>query len=134
MEEKPVEVIQTNEKEFLVGENRVFLDDDTIQNIILVGDTDAMTAKALVDCLTGLTRGIDGKIRTLVDLNMAGKASSEMRTMGRVMIQDDKTGKVALFGLHPVARVLASFIIGVTGGKNIRFFKTRDEALVWLRE
>lgn len=35
---------------------------------------------------------------------------------------------------QPVTRVLAYFVIGVTGEKDIRFFKTREETLTWLKE
>jgi len=50
------------------------------------------------------------------------------------MLEHERTGKVALFGLNPVARVIASFVMGVTRKKDMRFFKTREEALAWLRE
>jgi hypothetical protein len=43
-------------------------------------------------------------------------------------------GKMAYFGMHPVARVIASFMMGVTRKQNMRFFKTREEALAWLKE
>ena len=134
MEDNGIEIKQVSEREIWVGQNRIFMEGGNIQNIVLVGDTDAKTAKVLIDSLIGFAKSFEGKIHTLVDLNRAGKASPEMRNIGRDMIDDDQTGKVALFGLHPVARVLASFIIGITRKKAIRFFKTRDEALAWLRE
>jgi len=46
----------------------------------------------------------------------------------------EKTGKVAVFGLHPVARVIASFVMGVSKNKDMRFFKAKEEALAWLKE
>ncbi len=50
------------------------------------------------------------------------------------MLEDKIFGKVALFGLHPVARVVASFFMGATKKKDMRFYKTRGEALAWLKE
>ena len=42
---------------------------------------------------------------------------------------------VAAFGLHPVARIVATFGMGaeVTRGR-YRFFKTEEQALTWLKE
>jgi hypothetical protein len=50
------------------------------------------------------------------------------------MDEDTKTGKTAFFGMHPVARVIASFVMGVSPNKMMRFFKTKEDALIWLRE
>ena len=50
------------------------------------------------------------------------------------MLENEKIGKVALFGLHPVARVIAAFIMGITRKKDMRFFKSKEEALAWLKE
>jgi hypothetical protein len=134
MEEKMIEVRKISERELMVGENRIFMEDGNIQNIILVGNTDAAMAKVLVGALVDFAKTFEGKIHSLVDLNRAGKASPEMRKIGPEMIDADNTGKVALFGLHPVARVLASFVIGVTRKKDLRFFKTREEAVAWLKQ
>lgn len=129
-----IRVMHLNEREFVVEENRAFLDENNIQNLILVGDTDEFVTKELVHGLKKISRNVEGKVHTLVDLNRAGKASTEMRKVGRQLIEEERTGKVALYGLHPVARVLASFIIGLTQKSDIRFFKTREEAYTWLLE
>jgi hypothetical protein len=50
------------------------------------------------------------------------------------IIENERTDRIAIFGLHPVARVIASFIMGVTKKKEMRFFKTKEEALRWLKE
>ena len=76
---------------------------------------------------------VEGKLNILVDLNKAGKGSSEARKLAQENMKDGTLGKIALFGLHPVARVLAAFILGVTSKKDARFFKTKEEALAWLK-
>jgi hypothetical protein len=134
VEENQIEVKQVSEKEFLIGPHKFFIDEDNIQNIIIVGDNDERLVIALKDISAKFANTSEGRLLTLVDLNRAGQASSEMRRMGRTMMDDATAGKTALFGLHPVARVIASFVIGATRNKNVGFFKTRDEAVTWLKE
>ena len=50
------------------------------------------------------------------------------------MFENEQNEKIALFGIHPVARVIASFVMGATKKKDIRFFKSREEAFLWLKE
>ena len=75
---------------------------------------------------------VEGEVNVLIDLNQVGQPSPEARKIGQEAFDDEKVGKVALFGLHPVARVIASFVMGVTKKKDMRFFKTKEEALAWL--
>ncbi|MBE3122383.1 MAG: STAS/SEC14 domain-containing protein [Thermoplasmata archaeon] len=77
---------------------------------------------------------VKGKVNILVDLNQFGKASPESRKIFKEISEYEKTGKVAIFGTHPVARVLASFVMGITKKKDMRFFKTKEEAYAWLKE
>ena len=70
----------------------------------------------------------------LIDITKAKKQSPEARMTWKELSEHEKIEKIALFGLHPVARVLASFIIGQSKKKDMRFFKTKEEALAWLKE
>ena len=89
-------------------------------------DMSAATIKA--------TEDIEGKVNILVDINHCGKVPAKVRRMAKRDFEKETTGKVAMFGMHPVARILASFIIGITRKEDIRFFKTEAEALAWLKE
>ena len=73
-----------------------------------------------------------GKANLCIDLNKAGMPSSGARKIGRKAFENEKVGKIAIFGLHPVARIIASFVMGVTRKEDLRFFKTKEEALAWL--
>jgi hypothetical protein len=44
------------------------------------------------------------------------------------MTEHPKSGRIACFGLSPVAKIIASFVMGISGNKNYRFFKTEEEA------
>ena len=57
-----------------------------------------------------------------------------MKDKIRKNFEGEGIGKVALVGMNPVVRVIASFIIGTTKKEGFRFFKSNDEALAWLKE
>jgi len=42
--------------------------------------------------------------------------------------------KTALFGSNILIRTIATFIIAASRAKNIKLFKTKEEALKWLKE
>ena len=69
----------------------------------------------------------------LVDFNEAGRPSADAGRVWREITNDELTGRVAVFGTHPVARVLAAFFSRVARHKGTRFFETEAEALEWLR-
>ena len=134
MEEKPIEIKQVSEREIWVGESRFYLGEDGIFYETIVGKQDEKTVIAIYGASNRLTNTVEGKVNVLVDLNKARQASSGARKKGQEMLEDKIFGKVALFGLHPVARVVASFFMGVSRKKDIRFFKTREQALAWLKK
>ena len=74
---------------------------------------------------------VEGKVNTLIDLNKAGKTSTAARKKQKEISEHEKVGKVALFGLGPVAKVIASFFMGISMKKDMQFFKTREEASEW---
>ena len=134
MEEKEVETKQVSEREFWVGESRYYLGEDDIFYETIVGKQDEKTIIAALAAHNRFKNMVDGKMKMLIDINKAGQLSSGARKIGRETLEDEKVGKVALFGLHPVARVIASFVMGVTRKKDMRFFKTKEQALEWLKQ
>jgi len=129
-DEKMVE----KKKEVRIGNTGICLDEDNILHITSFGDIDEETAKTIFDACAEMAAPTAGIVDILIDLNHCGTVSAKARRFAKVSFEKDDTGKVALFGLHPVARVLASFVIGVTRKKDLRFFKTEEEALAWLKE
>ncbi len=128
------EKMEEKDREIWIGENRMYLGEDNILYITTVGPIDTEIAGAIKEAVKKLKDMSKGKFNVLVDINKAGKASSTSRKTFKEMTEEKNIGKVALFGMHPVARVLASFVIGVSNNKDMRFFKTREEALAWLKE
>ena len=79
-----------------------------------------------------LSSGLEGKINYLIDLNKCGKNSTEARKIWKEFSESENTNKVATFGLNPVSRVIASFVIGKLQKGAVQFFKTRKEAISWI--
>ena len=121
-------------REIWIGENRLYLDEDNILNIINIGEIDEKTAIEMKEAVRKLTNMVDGGAHTLTDLNKAGKTTSKARKIFQELADQGGTRKTALFGMHPVARVLASFVMGASKKEDMRFFKTKEEALAWIKE
>ncbi len=135
MEEKPIEIKQVSEREIWVGESRFYLGEDNINYITpFDGYMDEKQAIEASQAALGLMNMVQGKVNCLIDLNKTGQQSSGARKIWKEWGENERTGKIALFGLHPVARVLSSFVMGVSRKRDMRFFKTREEALAWLRK
>ena len=112
----------------------MYLDDNNILNITNIGEIDEKIAIKMKEAVRKLTNMVDGKVHTLTDLNKAGKTTSKARKIFQELANQGGPGKTALFGMHPVARVLASFVMGASKREDMRFFKTKEEALAWLKE
>ena len=123
-----------SDREMWAGGNKLYLGEDNILYVTIVGEDDEKTATSIKEASFKLINMVERKVSVLIDVDKAGKASPEARKIWRELSEHDKFGKIALVGLHRVARVLASFVINVSRKQDFRFFKTKEEALVWLNE
>ena len=126
--------MEEKDREIWIGETRLYLGEDNIFYITVVGEVDGKTAAEVTEIDNKFKSMVEGKLNVLADLNKGGKQSVEARKIWKEMTEGDRTGKIAMYGMHPVARVLASFVMGVSRKKDMRFFKTKEEALAWLKE
>ncbi len=126
--------MEEKDREIWIGEHRLYLGEDNIFYITVVGEVDGKTAAEVTEIDNKFKSMVEGKVHVFGDLNKAGKQSVEARKIWKEMTEDDRTGKVAMYGMHLVARVLASFVMGVSRKKDMRFFKTKEEALTWLKK
>lgn len=117
-----------------IGESSVYLGDDNIIYATPIGDIDEKTAIEFVDNILKFADMVDGKVNSLIGLDKAGKPSIKARKIGEDALKHEKVGKLAFYGLHPVSKMLASFAMGIIKKKDMRFFKTKEEALAWLKE
>ena len=126
--------MEEKDREIRLGGSRLYLGEDNIIYIVATKNVDEKTETELITSFFKLVNMAEGKVHVLFDINKVGKPSHGARKIGREVLENEKVGKVAFFGLHPVARVIASFMIGVTKKKDIRSFKTKEKALAWLKE
>jgi hypothetical protein len=129
-----IEIIQAGEKEFKIGLNRTELIHGNIIYVIAMGPQTSQTAQAQFEVNKVLLQQVHGPINYLIDLNDCGKSSPEARKVWKELSEDEKAYKVALFGMHPVAKVLASFVMNLTLNHKMQFFKTKEEGLKWIRK
>ena len=126
--------MQEKSREIWVGKTRFYLGEDNILYETIVGDIDEKIAIVLREATFEFMKIAGEKLDILIDINKAGKPSKEARNMFLELNKLEGLGKIAIFGMHPVARVIASFGMGVSKKKELRFFKTKAGALEWLKE
>lgn len=133
MSEK-IEIKQTGDNEYWIGTNKTVLIDQKIIRITAVGEQTSEMASLHKELDHKLFNSVEGQLNYLVDVNKCGKNSQEASAMYRQLCYNEKVNKVAVFGLHPVARIIASFVIGLDPKGKQRFFKSEEQAIIWLNE
>ena len=129
-----IQVSQISESEYVIEKNRTCLIEDNIIYVIASGEqTDELAIQQKQVCEI-LGKQINGDLFYLIDVNSCGKNSPGARAIWHQLSEDKKTAGVAVFGIHPVAKVIASFVIGISRKKNMRFFKTKEESLSWINQ
>jgi len=118
--------------EFRLGNDTVYLRDNNILYVEVVGHHTAEFASEMKKLCTHLVSQMDAQCCYLINLNKSGKNDPGARSIWKELSIHEKIYKVATFGLNPVARVIANFVIGSYSGNNIRFFNTEKEAVEWL--
>lgn len=133
MNEK-IEIKQVGDNEYWIGANKTVLIDQKIIHITAVGEQTCEMALLHKELDHKLFSLVEGQLNYLVDVNKCGKNSPEATVMFRQLCYNEKVNKVAVYGLHPVARIIASFVIGLDPKGKQRFFKSEEQARIWLDE
>jgi len=131
---KDFKIDQISDREFRAEGHHFLLGEDHILYATLNGDSDDELGLEIDRRIICMAEQIDGEIDMLIDLNRAGKASSKSRKLFKAFTESSKCRRIALFGGHFVSTVIASFVMGISKNKNMKFFKTREEALQWLSQ
>lgn len=125
-------ISQISENEYSVGTNKTFLIENNIIFTIASGEqTDELATKQKEVCNL-LSKQIDGGLFYLIDVNACGKNSPVARKIWHQLSEEEKTVGVAVFGIHPVAKVIAAFVIGLSRKNNMKFFRTKQESMDWI--
>lgn len=128
------EVRYIRDTEIRNGENKITLIDGDILFIKAIGIQTDQIALAQKEINKQFSHLVKGKLNYLIDLNKGGKSSPLARKIWREITDDEETNKVALVGIHPVARVLATFVMKVVSKNNIQFFTNLEDAQKWIKQ
>lgn len=127
-----IEVLQLDEGKFRINNNIVeFLNNNVVYVQVYGAQTNELSQAHLQFFYDQTAKGNVAHYY-LIDLNKAGKSTPDARKVWQQLSEEPTTKKVAVFGLHPVARVLASFVLGKVKRNANSFFKTQEEALAWI--
>lgn len=118
--------------EIIEKENHIFYVEDDILFTYAYGDVDERIAMEVKRIVFELLKD-RGPTNTYIDVNNSGKSTPEARRIWKELSEHEKTGKVAFVGMHIVARVIAGFIMKVSGNRKLRFFSNKEDALTWLK-
>ncbi len=133
MADKKAAIKQVSDREFHIGRNRFCLDDDDIIRLTLVGDLSGEQALAFNEVVFGFFKMTEGKLSSIIDFNASRQPSLEARKIAQEMFDHERIDKVALFGLHPVAKIIAYFVMGFAKNQQMEFFKTEEAAMGWIK-
>jgi len=120
------------ENKIRLGEDGFYSAKDNIIYVTIVGQIDDVKSTKLQEILEKFLKRVKKKVNVLIDTNNIKDASSNARKEFQSAITNEKIGKIAFFGLNPVAKVIASFVMGISKRKNMRFFNSKEKALNWL--
>ena len=124
------------EREYHIRKHKITLHEQpTFQYIVIdcVGNVDEQIAHEVCKILAEFLKQSTETIHFLIDLNQSRETTLKARRVFRSFAEEHIQGRMAFCGLHPVAKVLAGFFLKITNKKDMRFFKTRNEAIQWLR-
>jgi len=117
--------------EVKIHETTIHLSNNLI-TIKAIGGYDKEQAMEIREVIKGIFNEAREDINILVDLNRAGKISSEAREIFRMLSENHKVRKIACSGMHVMARVIAGFVLKISKHGKYRFFSSNEEALKWL--
>ncbi len=130
-------IIVINENKFLISnDNEVYIDTiNNIYNVIARGIQTIEIANAHKYLAEKIFENSKQPLSFFINVNECGKNSPEARKTWKYLTEHSKTKKVAVFGIHSVAKVIAYFVIGTLIKKEkIRFFDNEVNALKWIKK
>jgi UDP-N-acetylmuramyl pentapeptide synthase len=117
-------------------QNKVFINDQNIVEIQVVGDQTVQSVQAMGDQAITLATQLQtaGKPRLMLDnLLQMGAVPAEARKRVMELVKSNEFDKLAMLGSDPVLRLGANLILQATGkGARVKYFDNRDKCLAWL--
>lgn len=115
--------------------HEMHMGDGSILRVKFWGNFDQADVEAYLADFRPILESATDTIDFLVDVSEVGKASAGARRMFGEMFRTPHplTGRSALVGANRYIRVVAGFVMRITGAKNMRLFEFEEEALAWLK-
>ena len=123
-----------------IKNGKVWLGEDGIIRIKTGERTDLDHVKKIVEKFTDIAKTLEGKAKILIDTNASNQNLGILYRRGVVKVfldiyKNPGFEKIALWGgKNKMIEIVGAFMIGATGLKNIKYFKTEEKALKWLNE
>jgi len=120
----------------MTKQNRIFINEQGIIEILVVGDQTVESVQAMGDTATALARkqAAAGRPALLLDnLLQMGTVPAEARKLVVDLIKSTDYDKLAMLGTDPVLRFGANLMLQATGkGARVKYFEDRDKCVAWL--
>lgn len=117
--------------------NLVNLGEDGIIYDIMEGDQPAEAVSennAQVASFVNKLKAEGKPALVLVDLSKVGKQDTASRVAAKEFITEIEFDRLAAFGANMLIKQLVNLVIFASGqGQRVRYFDSKDEALVWLK-
>lgn len=113
---------------------RIYIDKYGYVRVELLGN---QTEKDLVEFkkdIVEICQAIKGKKLGMLDVGKTDRVDLKARVIYMEIGRMEMWDKIAIFDGSIMGRVLAKFIIAAINLDRVKFFKTEDEAVKWLRE
>jgi UDP-N-acetylmuramyl pentapeptide synthase len=121
----------------IMADNKVFLRDDNVIEILVVGDQNAASIEMMgrqISVLLTKLRGQGKPCLVLDDLLQMGEVNSEGRKLVVDLAKRMDFDKLAMVGKGGLLHLGANLMLHATGrADKVRYFEDRDVALNWLK-
>ena len=121
-----------------MGSNKVFLNKHGFIEIIYIGNQTAETIDAISEAgqkLASKLRQEKKPILALANMEKIGLINIGARRRAAAYLKTKDYNKIACFGANTFVRTVGNIVVdAVHKSRNVKFFTTRSEAVVWLRE
>lgn len=118
----------------IIFNNHIERLEDDIVLVTAWGEITGEIARAHYHYFNAFMKESPVPLKYIIDLNNCGKNDPEARNIWKELSEHTLVDKVVLYGLHPVTRVIASFVMRLSRNKNLRFYNLKEEAMQWLKE
>ncbi len=121
-------------KEIKRKQIKIFVDKDGIINFVDQTRNTVEDALVAKEKILELAKKMPKPRRLLTDLTGIETPSAKIRKIVAEMMKEARIDKIALVGGDFIMKTVANFMMSASGIKNSKFFKTKKEAIEWLKQ